>query len=504
MLNSSLFERTILAGSLLAVLCSHALAQGQIPPERRRGLVSGAAVAISSRTGTTPGQDDTIRISPPLDQTTAPAPFDPDLFPGAPDYSLEKLFPSHPAIDIDALSTGNDFIGPIHTDGRANLQDPNPRWQGVTVSVTESAVGNSPDSLLQREPLATIGPAGSLISHYLTGSASGPDGLPVGLVGTTHLEQSKTNLGLDNLADPVIDGLDWAMGIRTWAAGAPGTTWPTGIIFNRGDNELYFSVTKEWADANPSGFASDLSGNGVRTSGADVYRILWDSSTSSWEPPIQILEADDLGLDSSDDLDALAYDPIHHTALHSTTVVSDLRSQILAYQGPMSSHGSVAGVPYLDSAGNPITETLGLEDVSDDVSAICVIDPEPGTVPDPYVGVRLESLGFFPEDIGLSVERTIDGDDLATIWCQATGRRGNPQAEHVVEFLVTHPASGASFTSELPLEETPASPFGVAEWTWPVGNYSGVGELVFCASLWELGPSGRTLVGLSWTTTLEF
>ncbi len=497
-LSPRLIERTTLAG-ILVVFSSQALAQTPVQPTVRRGMVSGAAVGISLQAGSTSGSD-VIRVSPPLNQSAPPSPFDPQSFPGAPDYSLSVMFPGHPTIEVDALSTGNDFIGWMRGDGQADLWNPFRRWQGVTVSVTDTALGNSPQSLLQQKPLSLIGPEASLITHYLKSSAAGPGALPYSLVGKTVLEQDKTDLGFAAQSSPVIDGLDWALGIRAWAAGNPGTAWPPGIIFNHGLDELYFSVSGAWATANPTGFVLDQPGGvGVQTRGGDVYLIIWDGISSTWSTPVLFLPLEKLGLDPEEDVDALAYDAWCDTALYSTTLGT--RSQILAYQSKQAGRPGVAALPYKDTTGNGnLTESIGLRDVSDDVSAICVIDPEPG-VADPYIGILMRSLGLFPEDLGLCVERSIDGNDLATLHLQSTGTGGIPQTEDlIVEFIIYHPSSGAAFTSmALP------GPFGVAELKLPIGSYSGLGALDFCAGLWRYGDDGtRTLVGFSWVTTLSF
>ncbi len=496
-INSPLIKRMTLTGLVAATFCSQALTHPQGPtavsPLVRRGMVSGAAAGLSLQAPLGQGND-MFRVSPPLSQSSQPPAFDPAKFPGAPNYTLSEMFPGHLGIRIDAFSTGNDFIGYIHADGSANLNGPNRRWQGVTVSVENQAIGNSPASLLRQEPLSSHGSAGSLITHYLADSVTGPGALSPTLLGKTVLEQSKTDLGWEASSEEVIDGLDWALGIKAWAAGHPGTPLPSGIIFNRGLDKLYFSVSADWAATTEAvGFATDSNGAGVATRGGDIYCIIWDGA--SWGAPVRVLQFNkDLGLTPDHDVDALAYDSVYGTALYSTTEYPGTLSQILAYQDTTEcNQPSVAAIPYR-TGSHLLTNELGL-DVSDDVTAICVIDPEPGTA-DPYLGVKMGFLGSQVGKLGICVERTIDGDNLSTIHLQATGTGGIPQTSDMyVEFFGYQPSTNFFFSQPVSL-----SPFSVAELRIPIGNGLVTGEWVFFA---QLRDGSATPLGLSWTTNLE-
>lgn len=465
------------------------------------GFASGAAVGLSFADGSAGGGTDFVRISPPQSQVNPPAPFDPARLTRVPDWSLSSMFPGHTDIEIDAMSTGNDFIGPVSSTGEALLSVDGPRWQGVTVSVAADAVGLPTGSILTEEPLASLGSSGHLFTHYLDGSASGPGALPTELVGTTAVEQTSVMLGLDPSDSVEIDGLDWAMGIRSFAGGVPG-----GVVFNRGLDEFYFSVSQAWAAQNPTGFAVKPGGTSpVPTTGGDIYRITWGSG--SWSTPERVQSGvGDLGLQVGEDLDALAYDAEYQTVLYSTAIgTGPARSQVLVFQEADSAEPEVSAVPYSGVGGRRITAALGLRDVSDDVEAICVIDPESGSSPDNRIGVRFEAASILPETVGLCVERAVDDLDQSTIHVQASFEGGLPsdtQAQPVVTVIV---AQAGVVSPPVPMTLRGHDTFTLGEWDWFVGDVTNVGELSFYAILWQpVEGVGLIPVASSFVTILKF
>lgn len=491
---------TLLVGGL-------ATAQGNINPQVRGGIFSGAALALSLEGGPGSPGSDPLRIAPPLAQTYLPPAFDPNTYQATPDHSVATVFPQHADIELDALSTGNDLIGPLRANGGLDLAN-QARWQAVSLSLRPGATGLGPQSIVQRAPLATLGSGGSVFSHYLDGSNSAPGGLPPRLVGRTVIERPRTHLGFSAASEPTIDAMDWALGVlASGGVSSVSTAGQTSILFPRGLGRLYFSVSSGWAAANPQGFAVESpGGSGVSTSGQDIYCVEYDA-TLGWGTPFVLLSGAELGLDPEEDLDALAYDPGAGTVVYSVVHrPGSSRSQLLGYQsGANGPAPYLAAVPLRDYNDTPLMQAAGLLDVSDDVSAICLPDPEPGIDCDPFLGVRFEPTPLPVLDVGLSVERSVDANGWTTLTVQVTGGAesldGPPlDAPVSTSLLLHHVPSGTVVV--LPPQEVHQAPYPVTEWTLPLGTATGIGKLQLVA-LVQLSGSG-VFLGASDLTTLEY
>jgi hypothetical protein len=484
--------RTLLTSTaLLAPFAGLAAGQDDppVPPTTRRGLFSGTAVAIWHPLPSDSLTPAGLLFSPPGDQSTPPTPFDPSAFTTTVDYTLSKMFPNHYLdIEIDALSTGNDYIGPVSEDGWADLLTVS-RWQTVTVSVDEDASG-TPGSLLRQEPLLGEGVEGSILGHYLVDS----QGISGDLVDTTQLEQSSGHLGFQNPGDDAIGGMDFGMAVL---ANAGGSSDPSPAIFRQGEGEFYFSVTTDWAGRYPTDFALGV----VATRGADIYKIAWLGT--GWSTPVRVIMAETLGLDgATEDLDGLAYEPANGTVVYSTVGFAR-PSQLLVYSPDSPQGPEVVAKPYRDGNGKKVTKKLGLRDVSDDIKAICILDPEPDSV-DRDLGILITHRGSYALNCGLSVERWVQPifkDGRSTINVQATGLGGASAANVEVEFFSYEVSNGTWGTQIVPYDFVR----GAAEWSFSVTPLPGGNKMWFAATLWEVaGDGSRSVIGKSWKAKLEF
>lgn len=494
-MNSTLLR--LATASLFLSLVPDAAAQNVIHPRTRRGIMSGAPLALVLRGGST----DHILLSRPGNQNSPPTPFNHLLFPNAPDFRVSEMFSSHPDIELDAISTGNDFIGPMRVISGQNraapdLTNPTPRWQALHVTVGDGAMG-LPGSLLHQAPLANQGPEGAVFGHYLEGSA----GIPSYMLDATMLEQSSGHLGFPSGSSDVIAGMDWALAVRAYYSSySP----PTSVVFLSTDNIFYFSVTKTWALSNPNFALEKVGQNTVTTSGAEIYQVTWNGG--GWDPPRRYLKASELGLDPvADDVDALALDAVHDTAVFSTIVTSAQTSQLRAYQKGDSVLPPIAGLSFASSDGELMTAKLGLFDDSDDVTGICDLDPEPGQA-DPNLGIDPHSYGVVKEEMGLSLQRTLDNTGTSYLEIQATGTgdyttgdSDNNQPPLIVQFNIVPPYPAQSVSRYAWYDHDTGS----AEFTedidpsWPTW-----GEIEVTALLWDVSGS-PTFVGNSYRLSIK-
>ena len=475
-MNSRYLTRVVLL-TLLAqsAISSYAPAQTVIPPQKRRGIASSLAMGFiddrdMSRIWISP--PGSIGPAVPADQITFPA--------SVPDYGT--AFSDFPGIEIDALSTGNDFIGATTTTGSqpevggADLESP-PRWQAFAVTVQETAQGTSPSSILPMIDQMTGGTQGTIISHYMRGSTAA---IPAGYRDTTHAEQLPVNIwGQASVPSPVpeIVAQDFALGALAYATGPTPTMMPQSVVFQNGMGKLYFSVTKAYAQA----YGIQPGATPPTWDPAAVYVRSWDTTQtpSAWSTVAVEISSFDLGLDSDDDLDALAYDKASNNpvAVYSTQVpLQGDSSQLYLYGGTPVPTGTL--VPYHSlavsngtaSSQGSLMDKLTVDETSN-VTSACSIDPgnEMGLLIDQVVGLPVlhqDASNGMMAPLGFSMCRS----SYREVMLQATGRGDLPDCPGDLVFGAIEYFNGTSWTI-LPGSVQPENvATGECEWPWDISG----------------------------------
>lgn len=503
MINRALFVSacSLAAFVPLAPVASAQAADEYVPAKVRRGALSAMAVGISLESAGSGAGGNTVEsmlFKPPLDQSTAPGSFDPVMFPEGPDFRHDVMFPTnHADVHIDAFSTGNDVVPNVNVNGIPDLTSPVMRWMAITVAVAPGIQG-LPDTLYN-PPSGGVAQnnSGDLVTYYLEGS----NGIPGTLVDKVHLEQSREHLGFPTGSGPIVDAMDWAMGIQTFSPASR-----LGEFF-KFDNHYFFSVTPASALSLLSTLAEDASGNPVPTHAGVIYRMRWQEiagapGTYEWTKPTVYKTLSNLALGSTDDLDGIAVDLGHQTVVYSTQVVPG-RSQLLVEQS-RTGQPQVAGIPLRNESTEPITTALGSRDDLDDIRAICTIDPEPG-VPDKMIASPL--LALWPgQHMGVSMLRTqLSGPNSDDLVIQSTGWGDAPDGVGFVQIHLSIPGLGLSgmVYEELRYPTVPGSrgtPDAVVH-DIDLTPFNGLGP-IYCASLFY-ALDKTTLLGASWVSVID-
>ncbi|MCP3917202.1 MAG: hypothetical protein GY711_16765 [bacterium] len=315
------------------------------------------------------------------DQQAPPAAPPATINVAVPDYDTSSMFTNLPGfpdltpyVEVDAMSTGNDWLPVEITTGTL---DPGlfGNWTALVYSVTSGATG-APGSWVESRALATNpggpGPGADLLSLHLLGST----GLGPGLLGQVMLEQASEHMGYTTSVD--IDSLDLYMPLFHQSRGLG------GITFFR-TSDLFFSVTSTSASAIDAFLQSQqpgpwtgpdfFAGGGV--SGATILHLRWQNG--AWLEPALLRAPAELGLQPGDDVDALA-----HSARDTITVFSvpqpSTLNQLRVYLPSGDPTPPVGGpwvtdLTHLDPSSVLVDESLDLHN-DDDIDAICGIDPD--------------------------------------------------------------------------------------------------------------------------------
>lgn len=339
---------------------------------------------------------------------TAPSTWSP--LRGVADFRLLPAFrscgASPPFPDVDAFSTGEDWILADDTTGRILM--PQNRWGGLTVSVTPSTVG-APGSVIRAESSSPEGAAGDVFSWILPGSV-----MPAPLVATTERAHDGREIDLGgNNRD--VDALDvplpmWRLetGIRNAMLNPP---------------KVFFSFSRATLPRVPATWWA-----GTSRSGATIFQMIWSPRTGRWSCPRIWKTYADLGLGVGEDVDALSVDERNQRILFSTTTRS--RDPLLfLYCGTDLPNP----VTYSDQQGQPVSGQIGLI-IDDDIDAICAVDPSVrgnATGLNAFgfsMGTPVAKLGLFgPADVASSAFRTYSAagagwQTWASGWPPGTGR----------------------------------------------------------------------------------
>jgi len=399
--------------TLALFVCASAAEAQTVPSSSRRGLASALAAGLSSPPSdrlSSGGQllPERVLIKAPLDQATPPAAWSlTGMGTGSPQYSMDAMFgPAQAAlIEIDAQSIGSDIIPQVDSSGQPDLSGAM-SWMGVVVSYDNEATGQVGSNIQRRRQLPSTrrtSPGADLHSHYLAGST----GLSPTLVGRTMVEIPSEALGYSATADDDPDALDFGLGVLHHAQAT------STLVFFQSNADYYFSVSPASADA-----LNDLTGGsfaqGTPAHPATIYRISWDGS--AWSAPVVHLDYATLELGAADDVDGLAVDPGSGSVIFSTQVALG-RSQLQAY------HANVGRVSLRDGNGALVSVRLGGVDDTDNIDAVCVLDPHAGEF-GTHVGTPDRWLAMLPDnkELGISVtQHRPAGASVGSALVQVTG-----------------------------------------------------------------------------------
>lgn len=427
----------VLATATLAPTTSAAQLQTQQNPQLRRGIASvwAAGLSVRDRVVGTSGLNDPILHKNPGDQSSAPPEWT-RIANSAPDYSMDVMFPTSryrnlagepvavsERMDWDGMSTGNDLTPPVNAEGVPDVSLVAGNWLTVGVSV----IDESP--VIQGSYLATVAHTGSEILSYCF---EGSQNLPASLPGSSLVEQRRSDFGFPSSDPPDIDAFDYAMGSFTVDPDSPRQRFLFPV-----KNEIFFSVTREFADwfnstVHPAEFA-DLSGTGVPAHAGDIYHMIWlpgvVPGTGNWLPPMVYRSASELQFDDIDiiDVDGLAVNAMNGVIVFSTPIdaAQGMLPQLLVFDPSQA-----AGVLELkdDSPTGPVrvVDKLSIPRESD-VDGVCGYDPEGHRI-DPVVGIPRTSIlennlvSYLTKPMGISLQRARPATGVTdTLHLQVTG-----------------------------------------------------------------------------------
>ena len=362
---------SVLSFAAVVVISSDALAQLSVAT-RGRGPFS-AFSHLHSMEGAA-GNDENL-LKPVGDQSTVPSapvmPVNPD--PNVPIWRLDAMFDASdlPNIQIDAMSTGNDLLQIDPQTGQVDLSQIQ-AWGALTYSVRANSTGQ-PGSWVRLRAASNNGPGvgADVMSHIFESSV----GVEPRLRGENFLEQRAEDMG--HAASDEIDALDFFAPLLTMNGGTPG-----GVLFVNQDT-FYFSVTSASAAALGGAFF-----NGGTPSGAYVMKMVWDPTLGKWGAPTVFRTPAQLGCDHplTDEVDAIGYNSGQGALIFSTKVDANYpqRAQLEVSFGTLSPPMVITANP-----GEPLWTTLRITD-TDDIDAICGIDPEAGQLSS-FLGTPLDS-----------------------------------------------------------------------------------------------------------------
>ena len=370
----------------------------------RRGILSAHACALSRERDPQEGaSQDPFLVKRPLNQTAPPFPWVSGPA-SVPDYSLQALFGGHAhasqfqleEVDLDAVSSGTDFIPFINPDG--SIVFGGPTWLGLAFSVSGDTAGAG--GSVVAAVAADRDPGADLFTYYFEGSS----GIEPGLVDRVLVEQAREDLGFPSGGAEDVDGFDFAMGVFRETPQLAST-----LLFVP-TNQLYFSLSRQSAGSlGSTPFALDGTGTWQPAHAAAVYRMDWFPSLQTWGPPTVAWTPQSFGpLDAPEDIDGIAVSPAGQILF--STEIRDGQSQVQALLpgGP---------VDLRTPSGALVAGKMGVSGDSDNVDGLCGLDPESGTWGQ-EVGVPAHEAPH-QADVGISLTRAqADGGEVIAM--QAT------------------------------------------------------------------------------------
>lgn len=390
---------TLILGSLL-------LPQGG---DASVGPMVGAPHTVSVAAGTTGGGSlDASEIWFKEPGVGAAPPATMPLTAGVPDFRIASIMKGvSPRPDPDAMSIGVDWI---LADSNGYAVVPSGGWGFISFSVTPATVGE-PGSLVQAEAQGD-GAAADIFNWFVPNSPvpSGWSQEPIRAQNAAEIALGGSPADVDAhdiftalyLLDPMIAALLPAQ--------------PT----------FYFSVSTATLGRVPSAWWG-----GTTPSGATILQCTWDATARSWSTPRVFLEAGDLGLALSEDIDALAVDPLRVAMLFSTTTAS--RDPILVALPKPGGGIKVLDYRLNDGPKTRVSTRLGIRGKGD-VDAICSYDPGRGPGQQVLAAVLGRTvprrlLPLAPEHGSISAFRRrlpAPGGDAIETWLNGWPRPGRP------------------------------------------------------------------------------
>lgn len=329
------------------------------------GVLAGAPVAVLVEGGVAAGGDAETRVhrngfslAPTVVLPTAPS---------APD--LRQVFTNlgaNPGIRVDDLSTGRDDVLFL---GNGVMQVPPSSWGVLSFSLRNGATGAPGSRIAQQAVEGDLGAA--LFNWVLPGSA-----VPPQWISRTERSHSRAELGLAGPTALEVDGLDVPLLLGLEQQGLtqlePGFQALIEI-----PQAIYFTVSHGTRHLVPASWWL-YAGQTTLSSGATVLRVLKSSQFGPWTAPQVFLPYGLLGLARDEDIDALAYDEVRQKLLFS--VVGTARDQFLIHDVATDAPGHVdAKMP---DGVDKVSDHVGKAQ-SDDVDAVCTLDPQIRSVGSP-------------------------------------------------------------------------------------------------------------------------
>lgn len=401
-------DLTMPAHTLFATSCLVLATLGQAQPPRSGGPLLASPAAII------PGPDTTDLNGNPLSTQDIQAK-KPGISrvqslawnPTEPDFS--KLF-AQAGLEVDAMSLGEDMIA---SNCMGIVTMPPTAWNTMLFTVDRTTKG-ARGSTIEREAMAPGGASADVLSYVLPKS-----NLPTG-VGDTERAMDSTELGLQGRSGPgQIAALD---------AYIPLYKSPVLSTLLTNSPTVYFSLRIPNATSTATSVAQWFAPR--QPSGATILQTKWDPRLRAWSKPRPFVEYRDLGLQATDEVDALAYDRAQNMILFSTEKAPVQQQLKILCLGP----DLMAAVDYEEPGGGKVAVQAGVA-TGGNIVGVCTIDParNPNAVYPSFTwGTAGPPLALpFPTDLGAAVYRTCGppGRDayhtLMIGWPGGSARPGN-------------------------------------------------------------------------------
>lgn len=276
--------------------------------------------------------------------------------------------------ELASMSTGGDVIPPIETasplEGRLDMSGA--PWFSLSFTVDSLDTSGVANSTLE----STAAAPDSIVSYYDENSS----GIEAGLIDSTVIEQTPTQLGF-GASVPELIGMDWNMALIS-----SDVSTTRGRVVAPVRDKFYFTVSRDWATANPDHVIQVATPSGTPESHAlepdHVYVMTWAASSGTYEWSAPEIAVTDVELFDervwTKAIDALSVHEFGADGLRlifSTDLASEDDSQFLAYQT-----GMTAAAVLRTSAGAFYSSEVGLKEPGtpdpDEVDSTCGRDPE--------------------------------------------------------------------------------------------------------------------------------
>ena len=343
--------RRVLVVALGASLPAQAL-------DESRGPLAGAAVAVAVDAGPVAGDGLTRAHRNGFQGPLATIP------PGGSLPNLGAILAAQgapPNIDYDDISLGRDDV---LFDGAGFSDVANDSWGAVTFSLRDNAIGApGPEGLRIRQEVA-LGSIGSALFTFVHEGNL----LPAEQVGRVERSHSRQELGISVGAD--VDSIDFPAMLGAEQSALANSDPMFGPL-DPYPHSIYFTVSSASLGAVPAVWWGVPA---TPMSGATIFVITRATQSAPWTSPAVWKTFADLGLTQAEDIDGLAIDRARSRVMFSCT--GTFRNQFNVLNGI----SLVMPVPQIarQADGTPISQATGLG-ASDDVDAICTLDPTIGS-----------------------------------------------------------------------------------------------------------------------------